>query len=98
MRELIRCLFFRVRKRYYYWESLMSCHQYSDTDQVSSLSCEYNQKQYITRAMLDDRFYEYLACIVWITGSEFDIMKKSLTTRKNAYIELILHKKFSVLS
>ena len=39
------------------------------------------------------RFYKNLVCIVLIIGAELDIMRKSFTTRKNTYMELIFHKK-----
>ena len=75
----------------------MSCNQDLDTDQVSSLSDKYNPKRHFIRARPEGRFYENLVCIVLIIGSELDIMKKSLTTRESTYIELIFHKKISVL-
>ena len=62
---------------------------YLDTDQVSSLSNEYNRKRHFIRARLEGRFYENLVCMVLIIGTEFDIMKKSFTTRESIYIELI---------
>ena len=41
----------------------------------------------------EGRFYENLVWIVLIIGSELDIIKKYLTTRKSIYIELIIPKK-----
>ena len=43
-----------------------------------SLSNEYNRKRYFIRPRPEGRFYEYLVCIVLITGSELDIMKDLL--------------------
>ena len=71
----------------------MSWHQYLDTDQVSSLSDEYTRELHFIRARPEGRFYKNLVCIVFIIGSELDIMKKSFTTRESTYIELIFHKK-----
>ena len=51
---------------------------YLDTDQVSSLSNEYNRKRHFIRARPEGRFYENLVCIIFIIGSELDIMKNLL--------------------
>ena len=58
-----------------------SCYQYLDTDQLLSLSDEYQRKPHFTSARPEVRFYENLVCIVLLISSELDIMKKSLTTR-----------------
>ena len=58
---------------------VMSCHQHLGTDQVSSLSGKYNQKQHFIRARQEGRFYKDLVCIVLMIGSVVDIMKESLT-------------------
>ena len=72
---------------------MISCHQYVDTDKVSSLSDKYNRKRHFIRARPEGIFYENLVCIVLIIGSELDIMKRSLTTRESTYIELVFHTK-----
>ena len=64
----------------------MSYHQYLDTEQVSSLSGEYNLKRHFTKARTEGRFYENLAYIVLIIGLELGIMKNILTTCESTYI------------
>ena len=71
----------------------MPCHQYIDTDQVSSLSEECNANRLLTRARSEGTFYENLVCIVLIIVSVLDIIKYFLTTCESTYIELIFHKK-----
>ena len=58
---------------------MVSCHQYRDTGQVSSLSDEYKRKRHCIRARPEGRFYKDLVCIVLMIGSVVDIMKESLT-------------------
>ena len=59
------------------------------SDQVPSISDEYNPKRHFIRARPEGGFYENLACIVLMIGPALVIMKKSLTTRESRYIELI---------
>ena len=72
---------------------LISCHRYLDTDQVSSLSDEYNRTGHFIWAKPERTFYEILVCIVLIIGSGFDIMKNLLLHVKVHTLNYFLMKK-----
>ena len=59
----------------------MSCHPYLKINHVSSLSDEQNQKGHSISTKSESRFYENLACALFI-GSELDVREKSLISCK----------------